>query len=45
MVVWLTVPANVSPLPIWLAVYCKRRTSRRIRAVYDLLTNGLSHVI
>ena len=36
---------NVPDLPMWLAVHREIRTNRRIRAVYDFLTEALPHVI
>jgi DNA-binding transcriptional LysR family regulator len=36
---------NIPPLPVWLAVHREIRTSRRIRAVYDFLSQALPAVL
>ena len=33
---------RIAPLPVWLAVHREIRTSRRIRAVYDFLAQGIA---
>jgi DNA-binding transcriptional LysR family regulator len=36
---------KIQPLPVWLAVHKEIRTSKRIRAVYDFLTDALPAAI
>lgn len=36
---------KIDPLPVWLAVHKEIRTSKRIRAVYDFLSEALPRVI
>ena len=36
---------KIEPLPVWLAVHKEIRTSKRIRAVYDFLADGLPAAI
>ena len=36
---------KIKPLPVWLAVHKEIRTSKRIRAVYDFLTESLPRAI
>ena len=36
---------KIQPLPVWLAVHKEIRTSKRIRAVYDFLADGLPAAI
>lgn len=36
---------KIEPLPIWLAVHKEIRTSKRIRAVYDFLSDALTKAI
>ncbi len=36
---------KIEPLPVWLAVHKEIRTSKRIRAVYDFLTDALPAAI
>ena len=36
---------KIEPLPVWLAVHKEIRTSQRIRAVYDFLSDALTRAI
>jgi DNA-binding transcriptional LysR family regulator len=36
---------KIEPLPVWLAVHKEIRTSKRIRAVYDFLSDALPRAI
>ena len=36
---------RIEPLPVWLAVHKEIRTSKRIRAVYDFLSDALPRAI
>jgi DNA-binding transcriptional LysR family regulator len=36
---------RIEPLPVWLAVHKEIRTSQRIRAVYDFLSDALPRAI
>jgi DNA-binding transcriptional LysR family regulator len=44
-VVALLPALKIPPLPIWLTVHREIRTSRRIRAVYDFLTQAVPHAL
>ena len=36
---------KIPALPVWLAVHREIRTSKRIRAVYDFLSDNIPHVL
>jgi len=44
-VVLLLPKLKIEPLPVWLAVHKEIRTSKRIRAVYDFLSEALPRAI